>query len=174
MSHIIINTLKKKYRFCPTSLCAWGYNRSTNISTKHCNSRYKDKDCVTDVTFIRSIPVLHAENSVPMLFFSYHLYPQKGYQTHDLRFWRMWNWSWYGNELSERCVICGNFWETGWSEHGLHQACRYHLEPNWAVQNEFTMPRIFLSNGSQKKKKEKKKKPRHCACWEFLLAGLWV
>ena len=33
-------------------------------------SRYRDKDCVKNVTFIRSIPVLHAENSVPTLFFS--------------------------------------------------------------------------------------------------------
>ena len=31
------------------------------------NSRYKDNDCVTDVTFIQSVPVLHAENSVPTL-----------------------------------------------------------------------------------------------------------
>ena len=49
------------------------------------NSCYKDSDCTTDVTFIRSIPVFHAENSVPTLFFSGRSYPQKGYQTHDLR-----------------------------------------------------------------------------------------
>ena len=28
------------------------------------NTRHKDKDCMTDVTFTRSIPVLHAEKSV--------------------------------------------------------------------------------------------------------------
>ena len=61
------------------------YDRRTNISTKHCyfvwksDSSYKDKDCMTDVTFIRSILVLHAENSVPKLFFSDRLYPQKGH-----------------------------------------------------------------------------------------------
>ena len=33
-------------------------------------SRYKDKACMKDVTFIRSIPVSHAENSVLTLFFS--------------------------------------------------------------------------------------------------------
>ena len=26
----------EKYRFCSTNLCAWGHNRRTNISTKHC------------------------------------------------------------------------------------------------------------------------------------------
>ena len=31
-------------------------------------SRYKDKDCMKDVTVIRSIPVLHAEKFVPTLF----------------------------------------------------------------------------------------------------------
>ena len=42
------------------------------------------KDCMTDVTFIRSILVPHAANSVPTLFSSSRLHPQKGYQTHDL------------------------------------------------------------------------------------------
>ena len=42
-------------------------------------SHHKDKDCMKDITLIQFIPVLHAENSVPMLYFYSHLYPQKGY-----------------------------------------------------------------------------------------------
>ena len=33
-----------------------------------------------DVTFIQFIPVLHAENFVPMLFFCGRLCPQRGYR----------------------------------------------------------------------------------------------
>ena len=32
------------------------------------NSRYKDQYCMPDVTFIRSVPALHAEKSIPTLF----------------------------------------------------------------------------------------------------------
>ena len=90
----------QKFWFCTTNLCIWG----GKLKHKHfnkillfkkqitSNSCYKDKDHMTDVTFIWSIPVLHAENSVPMLFFSSRLNPQKGYQTHHLQFWWMWNW----------------------------------------------------------------------------------
>ena len=62
------------------------FNKTLLLFNRKSNARYKDKGCMTAVTFIRSIPVLHAENSVPTLFFSGRLYPKKGYQTHDLRF----------------------------------------------------------------------------------------
>ena len=41
------------------------------------NLRYKDKDCMTDITFIWSIPFSHAENSVPNLFSAGRLYALK-------------------------------------------------------------------------------------------------
>ena len=50
------------------------------------NLRYKAKDCMTDVTVTQSIPVLHAENSVPTLLFGGRLYPKNGYQAYYLRF----------------------------------------------------------------------------------------
>ena len=37
--------------------------------------------------------------------FSGRSYPKKGNRTHDLRFWRMWNWLEYANEFSKRCAI---------------------------------------------------------------------
>ena len=42
------------------------------------NLRYKDEDCMKDVTHT-------SKNSTPTLWFSGRLWPGKGYQTHDLR-----------------------------------------------------------------------------------------
>ena len=39
-------------------------------------------------------------------YFSLVLYHQTFYRTHDLRFWGMWNWPAYSNELSKRYAIC--------------------------------------------------------------------
>ena len=79
---LFFSSLKKK-RFCTTNLRAWGY-RSTvrfNKTLLSCdcksNSRYEDKNCIKDVTFILSILVLHAETSVPTLFFSVASTPRK-------------------------------------------------------------------------------------------------
>ena len=42
-----------------------------------CMNHSRHKDCMADVTYSLSIPVLHAENSVPTLFFSVRLYSRK-------------------------------------------------------------------------------------------------
>ena len=41
------------------------------------SSRYEYKACIKDVTVILSIPVLHAENSLPTLFFPVACSPRK-------------------------------------------------------------------------------------------------
>ena len=46
------------------------FNKTLVIFECKSNLRYKDKDCMTDVTLIRSISVLHVENSVLTLFFT--------------------------------------------------------------------------------------------------------
>ena len=86
-----------KYRFCFTDLCKWWYNPKHKHFNKtlrffECKSSSgnKEKNWMTDVAFVRSISVLHGENSIPTLFFSGRLYPRKGSQTPDLRFWRTW------------------------------------------------------------------------------------
>ena len=69
--------VQTKHKQCNKTLLFWGCKS---------NLRHKHNYCLTDVTFIRSIPVLHAKNSVATLFFSSRLYPQKGFETYDLRF----------------------------------------------------------------------------------------
>ena len=76
------------------------FQQNTAVSFLHSESRYRDKNCIRDVTFIRSISVLHAETAVRTLFLSSRSYPQ----TLDLRFWRTWSWPRYANELSKRCA----------------------------------------------------------------------
>ena len=52
------------------------FNQTLLFFDSKSHSRYKD--CMTDVAFIRSIPVLYTKKSVPMQFFSSRLYSQKG------------------------------------------------------------------------------------------------
>ena len=51
------------------------FQQNTAVLCLKNNSCYKD--CMKDVTFTWPTPVLHMENSVTMLFFSAHLYPEK-------------------------------------------------------------------------------------------------
>ena len=44
------------------------FNKTLLFRMCKSHSRFDDKDCIKDVTFIKSIPVLHVENSVPTLF----------------------------------------------------------------------------------------------------------
>ena len=90
MSHTSFSLLKKKTIPSHKPLCMGVQPRYEHFNKTllffDCKSNSHYKDYMTDVTFVQSIPLSHAENSVSTLFLSGLLYHQEGYQTHDLRF----------------------------------------------------------------------------------------